>query len=77
MDTQWISRNKVVLVLVVVVGLFAVYAWKTGFTFNKAFQPAPAPKDTSRPPVTVPQPGPPVRTAEETAWRQQFENDRK
>lgn len=72
----WFSKNKFVLLLIVGLGLFGLYAWKTNLSFvpyiNKQ-NPAPYTPDTKDPPVV----NPPVKTADEAAWRKQFEDDRK
>lgn len=72
----WFSKNKFVLILIVALGLFGLYAWKTNLTFSNFFNkqnPAPYAPDGKDPSVVTP----PVKTADEANWRKQFEDDRK
>lgn len=67
----WFDKNKFVIVLILGLGLFGLYAWKTNLTFAPYFDkqnPAPYVPDINNPL--------PVKT-NEVEWRRQFENDRK
>lgn len=78
MEQSWLSKNKFILVLVVALGAFAVYAWKTDLSFNKYFNKDAAPGQYVPGQQEPPKPGvlPPVKVAGEADWRKQFEKDR-
>ena len=72
----WFGKNKLVLILIVSLGLFGLYAWKTNLTFAPYFNkqnPAPYAPGDKDPPVVKPL----LKTADEASWRKQFEDDRK
>jgi hypothetical protein len=72
----WYSKNKLIIIVIVVLGIFALYAWKTDLTFASYFNGQnvePYAPDVYKPPVVPPT----VKTLDESTWRRQFENDRK
>ena len=75
MNDNFVAKNKFVLILVVVMGLFLIFSIKTDFSFMKYFknQYIPGQQSPNIQPPSIQQPPKPVGESE---WRRTFERER-
>ncbi len=61
----WFNKNKLIVIVTVLLGLFGIYAWKNNLTIAPYIHKQNPEPNIKNDPVT------------EANWREQFENDRK
>ena len=87
MNAEWFKKNKVLLIVAVVLAGFLGYAWKNDFSFSRIIkdrnytpgqvQPPPQQPPQTPPPTQPDQPWtPPAPKVSEQQWRSQFERER-